>query len=56
MIKDRLTKKRIYEGNWKNQSIINNITDGKGVIMPIINEIKLVNDVIVIDTAASAYV
>ena len=32
------------------------LTDGKGVMIPIIKEIKLVNDVIVMDTAASAYV
>lgn len=31
-----------------------NLTDGKGVMVPIMNEMKLVTDVIVIDTAASA--
>jgi len=29
------------------------LTDGKGVIVPIINDIKLVIDVMVIETAAS---
>ena len=32
------------------------ITDGKGVMMPIMNEMKFVRDVIEIETAASAYV
>lgn len=32
------------------------LTDGKGVMVPIMKEMKLVTDVIVIDTAASAYV
>lgn len=32
------------------------LTDGNGVIVPIINEMKLVIEVIVIDTAASEYV
>ncbi len=32
------------------------LTDGKGVIVPIINDIKLVIDVMVIETASSEYV
>lgn len=32
------------------------LTDGKGVMVPIMNEMKFVTEVIVIETAASAYV
>ena len=32
------------------------LTEGNGVMMPIMKEMKLVNEVIVIETAASAYV